>query len=160
MLAEEITATASSGYRLEMDCGHFDDPGRLLSQIQEEMRAAIARPFQKTNELGGLDLTGDELEGYVEDDPDAENRGLPRVLIDGRSVTWEELGILLSKYTGWSFRLRVGGNLPSRVAGGLPGLVEVRPPTSAEFRAAFRAVRRSPRTFIIDSGHYPTPQQL
>jgi len=40
-----------------MDCGHFDDPRRLLARIQQEMRAAVAHPFMKSNELGSWDLT-------------------------------------------------------------------------------------------------------
>src|ERR1700687_296247 len=142
VLAEEIPPRGSSGYRIEMDCGHFDDALRLLPRIQAEMRAAIARPFLDPGELGSWDLKGDEVGGYLGDTVASEDYGPPRVLIDGHSLSWEEFGLSLGSYVGWSFQLHLGGNLPSRVDTARPETVEVRPPTAAELRTNTRALRK------------------
>src|SRR5947208_2855974 len=100
VLAEEVQATGSSGYRLEMDCSYFDGPRRLLPRIQEEIRAAIARPFLESNELDSWDLGGNEVGGYLEDDLGSEGHGSPCVLIDGHSLSWQEFELVLRQYAG------------------------------------------------------------
>ena len=123
------------------------------------MRAAIARPFLEPGELDSWDLKGDEVGGYLADNVASEDYGPPQVLIDGHSLSWEEFGLSLGSYVGWSFQLHLGGNLPSRVDTARPETVEVRPPTAAELRTMIRALRNTDGAFIIDSSHYPTPDQ-
>lgn len=159
VLAEEVRATSGVGYRLEMDCGHFDDARRLLPRIKAEMLAAIARPFLKLNELDSWDLKGDEVGGYLADDVAREDFGPPRVLIDGHALSWEEFGLALTQYVGWSFQLHLGGNLPSRVDGTRPETIEARPATAAELRTMTPALCKTDGAFIILSSHYPTPAQ-
>jgi hypothetical protein len=127
---------------LEIDCGHFDDPRRLVPRIQTEMRAAIARPYLKRNELASWDPIGDDVGGYLEEDIGTADYGPPRVLVDGQPLSWEDFGLVLRPYVGWSFQLHLGGALSPRAEASAVETIEVRPPTRAEQRAAARALRR------------------
>jgi hypothetical protein len=44
------------------------------------------------------------LRGIVDSDPDDDSR-LPLVVIDGRQITWEELGRMVAAFEGWQFKL-------------------------------------------------------
>ena len=105
-LTEELSVPDGSGHRLEIHCNHFADPGLLLPRIQAQVRAAIAHPYVELNEWHAWNLPGHELGGRLEEaeDPedvdDAEDTAGPRLVVDGRSLSWEELGNLLKPYVG------------------------------------------------------------
>src|SRR5439155_27030795 len=107
---------------------------------------------------------GDVVAGRLEEaDEEEDEFGLleegPRVIVDGQSMSWIELGELLKSYVGWSFELRLGGDPPSRGRGDMPARITVRAPTGAELRAAARALRSSDGAYVLDSTHYPTPAE-
>ncbi len=160
-LAEEL-AGLHAGYRLELLCDHFADPAPLVERIRTAARAAIAHPYLKVDDWHGLTIAGDVVAGRLEepeeDDPDLPDVG-PRVIIDGQSMSWAEFGDLLKSHVGWSFELRLGGDPPSRDRADMPKRITVREPTAAEQRAAARALRSSDGAYVLDSEHYPTPQQ-
>lgn len=160
-LAEEL-GSADSQYRLELRCDHFDDPSLLVERIRTETRAAIAHPYLTVDDWHGLTIAGDIVAGRLEepedDDPDLPEDG-PQVIVDGQSMSWAELGELLKSHVGWSFELRLGGDPPSRDGGDTFERVSVRAPTAAEQRAVARALRSSDGAYILDSAHYPTPEQ-
>jgi hypothetical protein len=163
VLAEELGGPVHAGYRLELLCDHVADPSPLLERIRTETRAAIAHPYLKMDDWHGLTIDGDIVAGRLEepeeDDPDLPEQG-PRVIIDGQAMSWAELGELLKSYVGWSFELRLGGDPPARDRGAdTLAHISVRAPTAAEQRAAARALRSSEGAYILDSTHYPTPQQ-
>jgi hypothetical protein len=106
-------------------------------------------------ELGGPVHAGYRLELLCDHFADPT----PRVIVDGQSMSWVELGELLKSYVGWSFELRLGGDLPSRGGGDTPARITVRKPTAAELHAAARALRSSDGAYILDSTHYPTPAE-
>jgi hypothetical protein len=161
-LTEEFGGPVHAGYRLELLCDHVADPSPLLERIRTETRAAIAHPYLKVDDWHGLTIASDVVAGRLEepedDDPDLPEDG-PRVIIDGRGMSWAELGELLKSYVGWSFELRLGGDPPPRDRPDSPKHISIRKPTAAEQRAAARALRSSNGAYILDSDHYPTPQQ-
>lgn len=156
-LAEELGAPTGAGYQLEVRANHFGDPLLLLPRIQAQVRAAIAHPYLEPNEFGTWDVRGGELGGRLEEGED-DDLGGPCVVVDGHSLSWDELGDLLRPYVGWSFELRLGGELPLR-EGDTSGRISVRPPTKAELRSAARALRESAGAYILDSAHMPTREQ-
>ena len=83
----------------------------------------------------------------------------PQVVVDGQSMRWAEFGELLNLYHGWSFELRLGGDPPSRAGSDPLERITARAPTAAEKRAALRALRAADGAYILDSAHYPTPDQ-
>jgi len=162
-LAEELGGPVHAGYRLELLCDHVADPAPLVERLPIEARAAIAHPYLKVDARHGLTIAGDVVAGRLEEGDEEDEFGLPeegpRVIIDGQSMSWAELGELLKSYVGWSFELRLGGDPPSRGRGAAPARITVREPTAAEQRAAARALRSSDGAYILDSTHYPTPAE-
>jgi hypothetical protein len=160
-LAEEVGGSAGSNFRLELRCDHVDDPSPLVEQIRTETRAAIAHPYLAVDERHGLGIVGDVVAGRLEDvdadDPDAADG--PQVIVDGQVMSWAELGDLLKPYVGWSFELRLGAEPASRQRGDTLEHISVRPPTTTDQRAAARALRHTAGAYILDSSHYPTPEQ-
>jgi hypothetical protein len=154
-LAEELGEPASPRHRLELRCGHLADPRPLLGRLRADVRAAISYPYLEPEQGHGWGLAGDRVGGYLEEDDPEQGEQL-RVLVDGRSLSWEELGDLLRPYVGWSFELRLGGALPSRDGGDTGGRTLVRSPTPVERRAAARALRGTAGAYVLDSAHYPS----
>jgi hypothetical protein len=157
-LADELGVPAGSGHRLEVHGNHFGDPASLLPRIQAQVRAAIAHPYLEPNEWGHRDVRGSELGGRLEEDGADDDAGGPRVVVDGYSLSWAELGDLLRPYVGWTLELRLGSELPLR-EGDTSGKISVRPPTTKELRAAARALRESAGAYVLDSAHFPTRDQ-
>jgi hypothetical protein len=163
VVAEELGGPVHAGYRLELLDDHDSDPSPLLERIRTETHAAIAHPYLRVDEWHGLTIDGDVVAGRLEE-PEEEDLDLPeegpRVIVDGQSMSWLELGELLNSYVGWSFELRLGGDPPSRDRGAETlARISVRAPTAAERRAVARALRSSEGAYILDSTHYPTPQE-
>ena len=163
-LAEELGSATGSSYRLELRCDHTDDPAALVERIRNEARAAIAHPYLvPSDEWQDRTIVGDILAGRLEE-ADADNdvhstMAGPDVIVDGHALAWAELGELLQPYVGWSFELRLGGDLTSRDRGDTFETIVVRTPTSTDRRAAARALASSRGAYILDSAHYPTPEQ-
>ena len=44
------------------------------------------------------------LRGTVDSDPDDDER-VPLVVIDGREISWDELGRMVAAFEGWQFKL-------------------------------------------------------
>ena len=44
------------------------------------------------------------LRGTVDSDPDEDHR-VPMVVIDGREISWDELGRMVAAFEGWQFKL-------------------------------------------------------
>jgi hypothetical protein len=167
-LAEEVGGPVHAGYRVELLGDHFADPLPLLERLRTHTRSAIAHPYLKVDRYDGLTIAGDVVAGRFEEaeeaDEDEDELDLPeegpRVIVDGQGMSWGELGELLKSYVGWSFELRLGGDPPARDAhGDTLDRITVRPPTPAEQRAAARALPSSNGAYILDSAHYPTPDE-
>jgi len=111
----------------------------------------------------GLTIAGDVVAGRLEEADEDDEFGLPeegpRVIVDGRSMSWTEFGELLKSHVGWSCELRLGGDPPSRGRGAATARITVREPTAAELRAAARALRSSDGAYILGSTHCPTPAE-
>ena len=46
------------------------------------------------------------VRGQITSDPDSVDR-MPLLIIDGKPVTWEELGRMVSPYEGFRFKLEI-----------------------------------------------------
>jgi hypothetical protein len=74
---------------------------RLVRKIERGLAEQYLVPADSTEpDKGGLHMAGDAINGRIE-----ERDGQPRVVVDGRELTWEELGRSLSPHTGLTFRL-------------------------------------------------------
>lgn len=146
--AEEV-GCGEGGHRLEVGVEHFEDPTPLVERIRRAVRSAVGRVQLTADEQGRLGLVGTEVTGRLEDSEDPYE--LPRVVIDGLSLSWAEFGELMSTCAGWSFRLTLGED--ATIASEERGVR-----TLALDRSAKLMIGRQPRRwFVIDLGHYPTP---
>jgi len=150
-----ITARAEElgleeGYRLELTCDHGDDPAQLLARLQRAVRWEIAHPYLEPQEWHGWVLVRDEAGGRLTEDDESE---VPRVVIDGHSLAWDDFGRLLMSYVGWSFQLRLGVEPPDQE--GPVGMASAH----AASRDDLLRTTGDVTAFVIDSSHYPSPDQ-
>jgi hypothetical protein len=150
-VAEERNAPSASGYEVTLTADHRDDPSALAARLVAATHAVIGRRFLEATDRGDWALSSDEAWGRLEEDD--EPYELPRVVIDGRSLSWDEFGRLLQAYVGWDFHLRLGAEPP--VTAEMPAVQiaaadrDAGPPVDA--------VAPEPRWYALDSSHYPTP---
>ena len=102
--AYELQNGSPGGYRFQVIGDPEDDPLELLGKLIGKMRRALARTHLEETKHGLQVNDGMVLRGTVGSDPD-EDHGVPMVVIDGRDVSWEELGRMVSTFEGWQFKL-------------------------------------------------------
>jgi hypothetical protein len=102
---EEMDVPVGEGYKFAVLGEHDADVDHLVEHVQRQAEAEVGRLYLEP---------ADHRDGWVVDDEvagrfvwnDEEPRGTPyRVVVDGRTLSWEELGRALEPYEGWNFRL-------------------------------------------------------
>lgn len=102
--AFELRDGSPAGYRFQVIGETDDDPMALLGELIGKMRRALALTHLEDTDHGPQVNDGLVLRGTVDSDPDQGGR-LPRVVIDGREISWEQLGRMVAAFEGWQFRL-------------------------------------------------------
>ncbi|NNF64220.1 MAG: hypothetical protein HKN07_08150 [Acidimicrobiia bacterium] len=73
----------------------------MITRLMEKMHRGLNRLHLKP---GGIqDKT---VRGRFEWDEEQDGR-IPRVVVDGISLSWDELGEMLMSFEGWQFRLEI-----------------------------------------------------
>jgi hypothetical protein len=107
---EETGVPPREGYHRAVFGSHDADVALLVARLRDLAEADIARRFLEPNRhRPGWAVARDVVEGRLEwcDDSSSEV-GVPYdVIIDGRKLSWEELGRALEGYEGWRFRLQL-----------------------------------------------------
>ncbi len=149
-VAEEV-GRGDGGHRLEVGLDHFEDPAELPDRIRQAARSAVGRIQIVEDEQGRPSLDALYVTGRLEESDNPYED--PRVVIDGRSFSWDEFGELLSSTKGWTFRLRLGDD------------AEITPDAQyAQTRPLDKDARsllahEPPRWFVIALDDYPTPAE-
>jgi hypothetical protein len=105
---EEVTNPKLQGYRFAVLGAHDEDPEDLFSEVQRIALDGVANlclephPFRK-----GWTARGDAVEGRLVWSDDHDNGDPYDVVVDGRLLTWEELGRALASFEGWRFRIEI-----------------------------------------------------
>jgi hypothetical protein len=82
---------------------HQAEVGPLVAAVHERAQAEIGRRYLEPGPGGvGWRLAGDEVAGRLAWNP---HGGPHRVVVDGRPLSWQELGEALESFEGWRFRL-------------------------------------------------------
>ena len=106
----ELDSPPDGGYEFEEFGDHDADVSMLLDLVTVRADTEMARRYLRPTESGGLDIRhdedrgADEVVGRIEV---VEPFGPLTLVVDGRAVTWKELGKALSPYEGWQFVLRI-----------------------------------------------------
>lgn len=105
--AQESSAPAVQGYCVEVLDDHDADLDLLQQTLRSRVDAQIDRLYLKpTHDWPEWTLAGDEVMGRL-----VYQAGQPMygVVVDGRTLSWEEFGRALGSYEGWQFRLVMRG---------------------------------------------------
>ncbi|MHB1640954.1 MAG: DUF7713 domain-containing protein [Candidatus Dormibacteria bacterium] len=148
--AEELGLGLDAGYRIDLTVDHRADPGELLARLRRTLQWQIAHPYLEPDDWYGWGLVKHETAGRLREDDKSD---LPRVVIDGHSLSWEDYGRLLKSYVGWSFHLRLG--VDPAASKGTAGLAHTRPASADDLAGTAGDMT----WFVIDSSHYSASDQ-
>ncbi len=100
----ELRDGRPAGYEFQVIGQPDGDPLELLGRLIGKMRRALALTHLEDTELGPQVNDRMILRGTVDSDPD-QDHGAPMVVIDGREISWDELGRMVATFEGWQFKL-------------------------------------------------------
>ena len=92
------------GFQVKVFGDHDADPAVLLAELDQRVQAEVGRQYLERGHYGGWQVAGLEVAGRVSCSTD----GPPDVVVDGRRLSWEELGQAVSSLDGWWFRMMFG----------------------------------------------------
>lgn len=102
--AFELRDGCPAGYQFQVIGEPHDEPLALLGKLIGKMRRALALTHLDDTAHGPQVNDRLILRGTVDSDP-GENRRVPRVVVDGREISWDELGRMVAAFEGWQFKL-------------------------------------------------------
>jgi hypothetical protein len=120
---------ADDGFQLKVFGEHDADPLALLAELDERVRAEVGRQYLD-RDRGCWQVTGLEVAGRVSGSGSGHGSGPPDVVIDGRRLSWDELGQAVAAFEGWWFRVSFGDDVTTPAADPGPSgvVVPLRPP--------------------------------
>ena len=104
--AFELRNGLPSGYQFQIIGNPEDDLLGLLGQLVQKIRRGLSTKHIVDSQHGLQIADHRVVRGKIEWD-DAHNGRMPLLIIDGREVTWDELGRMLMSFEGWQFKLTV-----------------------------------------------------
>ena len=91
------------GYEFGVFGDHDASVDGLVTALTVEAEREIGRRYLERGLDGRVySVVGDDVAGRFAWDPEG---GPPRVVVDGRPLSWEEFGEALGSFEGWRFRL-------------------------------------------------------
>jgi len=103
--AFEAKAGTPKGYQFQILGEPDDEPLSLLGRLVERMRRSLSVKYLVRSELG-TQIADQTVRGRIEWD-ETQPGGVPLLVIDGREVSWDEVGRMLISFEGWQFRLEI-----------------------------------------------------
>ena len=107
VLLEETNVPPGEGYRFAVRGDRAADPEPLVEHVSAIARRELARQYLQpaSHRSGWIVGDDDEVGGrFVWNDDGLTGRPY-NVVVDGRTLSWEELGEALEPYEGWNLRL-------------------------------------------------------
>jgi hypothetical protein len=85
---------------------HDANVEHLVSSVQRQASVELSRQYlERHPHRSGWIIGDDEVAGRFISNENDEIGGPYDVVVDGRTLTWEEFGKSLEPYEGWRFRL-------------------------------------------------------
>jgi hypothetical protein len=104
--AFELRGGHPAGYQFQVIGEPGDDLLALLGRLIDKIRRALSLRHIVEGDLGPQIADNGLVRGTIEWD-EARDGQVPLVIIDGRDITWDELGRMMMTYEGWQFKLEI-----------------------------------------------------
>jgi len=105
--AFELRDGDPSGYQFQIIGDPEDDLLVLFGQLIQKIRRGLSTKHIMEGQHGLQIAEHRVVRGKIECDVAHDDR-VPLLVIDGREITWDELGRMLMSFEGWQFKLTVG----------------------------------------------------
>lgn len=104
--AFELPAGSHGGYQFQVVGEAEADLWNLMAQLIERIRRALSVSYL-CEDRGELHIAGQSVCGQISCESDEDGFFSPALVIDGREVSWEEFGRMLTTFEGWQFKLQI-----------------------------------------------------
>jgi hypothetical protein len=105
MDAFEVKRGQPAGYQFQIVDDSDVELISLLGRLIERMRRSLSvKDLVQSDQR--LQIADQTVRGRIEWDESKDGR-IPLLVIDGRDVSWEELGRMLMTFEGWQFRMEI-----------------------------------------------------
>ena len=105
--AFEVVEGEEEGYQFEITGDPNEDMFTLLGRMVIKIRRALSVKYLKDAGDGhGLQISDMLVRGRVSSDSEDGCR-VPLLEIDGKEISWDEFGRMMSSYEGWQFKLEL-----------------------------------------------------
>jgi hypothetical protein len=112
---EELGVPVWEGYRRAVLGAHDADVGELISAVRSRALEDMSRRFLQPNPYRPGYLVAEDtdvVEGRLVWNETGSEVGTPYdILVDGKKLTWEELGRALEAYEGWRIRIELADRI-------------------------------------------------
>ncbi|MEM7585803.1 MAG: hypothetical protein AAF560_20605 [Acidobacteriota bacterium] len=102
--ALEVREGEVKGYEFSVLGDAERDPMELFQALYQRMRDELGKKYLSDTERPQIAETN--VRGRIEWDEETDG-ALPRLVIDGREISWYEMGRMLMSYEGWRFDLEI-----------------------------------------------------
>jgi hypothetical protein len=103
--ALEIRDGQPAGYQFQIIGDPEEDLMALLGRLIDKIRRALSIKHVQDGEYG-LQIADHLVRARIEWDESEDGR-VPLVVVDGREITWDQLGRMLMTFEGWQFKLEI-----------------------------------------------------
>jgi len=109
---EETGVREGGGYQRAILGAHDADPGELVARLHSLAIDEVGRQYLELNpHRPGWLLVDDVVEGHLVWSEGHETGAPYDVVVDGRTLSWEEFGRTLEAYEGWRFRMELADRI-------------------------------------------------
>ena len=103
---EALETGPDEGYEFSVIAEAEQDLFVTFQTLFERIRRELGRRHIEPEGSGYRITQEDVVRGQITDDPDSVEQ-MPLLIIDGKSITWEELGRMLAPNAGFRFKLEI-----------------------------------------------------
>jgi hypothetical protein len=104
--ALEIQKGSPRGYQFQVMGPPEGDVLAIFGQLFERIRNGLSQKHLEKTKHGMLITDSNVVRGRIEWDDDTGGE-IPLLIIDGKPITWEQLGRMLMTYEGFNFKLEI-----------------------------------------------------
>ena len=104
--ASELKDGSPEGYEFSVLAEEGEPSASLVGRLLEKIRRGMAHQHLEPCNIttGGLSIKDETVCGRIEWDDEQDGR-VPSLVIDGRSISWDQFGRMLMQFEGWQVRM-------------------------------------------------------